>query len=164
WPEADGEVSEMIDLLEWYPRQMLQHTEPRYLTQLPGEESFYRYVPLGAGVGISPWNFPFALTAGMVCAAVVTGNTVVVKPATSSACVARMVELFEEAGVPDGVVNLVTGGGAAGEMLVDHPQMRWVSFTGSRAVGVRIYERASHVHPGQKWLKRMQLEMGGKNV
>jgi 1-pyrroline-5-carboxylate dehydrogenase len=166
WDEADGEVSEAVDLMEWYARQVLELGGRDRLAPWPGELTQFRYLPLGVGAVISPWNFPLALTTGMMTAAVVTGNCVVLKPAeTSSTTAAWLVEIFTELGLPPGVINLLTGRGeVAGEALVDHPQIRFVAFTGSREIGVRINERASKVHPGQRWLKRVQLEMGGKNA
>jgi 1-pyrroline-5-carboxylate dehydrogenase len=132
----------------------------------PGELTQFRYLALGVGAVISPWNFPLALATGMITAAVVAGNCVILKPAeTSSTTAAWLVDIFTELGLPPGVINLLTGRGEViGEALVDHPQIRFVAFTGSREVGVRIYERASRVNPGQRWLKRVQLEMGGKNA
>ncbi|MGH7667100.1 MAG: aldehyde dehydrogenase family protein, partial [Candidatus Dormibacteria bacterium] len=166
WDEADGEVSEVVDLMEWYARQALQLGERDQMAPWPGELTQFRYLPLGVGTVISPWNFPLALTTGMTTAALVCGNCVVLKPAeTSSTCAAWLVDLLGAAGLPDGVLNLLTGKGeVVGEALVDHPRSRFVAFTGSREVGVRIYQRASVVHPGQLWLKRIQLEMGGKNA
>jgi 1-pyrroline-5-carboxylate dehydrogenase len=166
WDEADGETAEAVDLMEWYARQMLELAPSRVLTPWPGEDTEFFYVPLGAGVIISPWNFPLALTTGMMTAAIVAGNTVVVKPASTSPTIAAwLVDLFREEGLPDGVINYLTGpGGAIGDALVDHPHTRFVAFTGSREVGIRINERAARVQPGQIWLKRIQLEMGGKNA
>ena len=166
WDEADGETAEAVDLVEWYARQMLQFAESRTLTPWAGEHTEFFYVPLGAGAIISPWNFPLALTIGMLSAALVTGNTVVVKPASASATtVAWLVAIFEEAGVPIGVINYVTGSGSAvGDQLVDHQRIRFIAFTGSKEVGTRIYDRGAKVQPGQIWLKRIQLEMGGKNA
>ncbi|MGB6770551.1 MAG: L-glutamate gamma-semialdehyde dehydrogenase [Candidatus Dormiibacterota bacterium] len=166
WSEADGEVSEAIDLMEFYARQALELGNRNGITPWPGELTEYRYLPLGVGAVISPWNFPLALATGMMTAAVVTGNCVILKPAeTSSTTAAWLVDIFSELGLPAGVISLLTGRGeVVGEALVDHPQIRFVAFTGSREVGVRINERASKVHPGQRWLKRVQLEMGGKNA
>jgi 1-pyrroline-5-carboxylate dehydrogenase len=166
WDEADGEVSEVVDLMEWYARQALELKDRDRMAPWPGELTEFRYLALGVGAVISPWNFPLALATGMVTAAVVAGNCVILKPAeTSSTTAAWLVEIFFELGLPPGVINLITGpGSVVGEALVDHPQIRFVAFTGSREVGVRIYERASKVHPGQLWLKRVQLEMGGKNA
>ena len=166
WDEADGEVAEVIDLMEWYARQALRLAVMDGITPIRGEINRFRYLPLGVGAVISPWNFPLSLTTGMMSAAVVTGNTVVVKPAeTSSTSVAWLVNIFRETHLPDGVINLLTGWGeVAGEALVDHPGVRFITFTGSREVGARIYERAARVTSGQRWLKRVQLEMGGKNA
>ena len=132
----------------------------------PGEYNRYDYIPLGVGVIISPWNFPFAIMAGTTVAAIVTGNTVLLKPATTTPIVAaKFVEVLEEAGLPAGVVNFIPGSGAEiGDYLVDHPNTRFISFTGSRDVGLRIYERASKVNEGQIWLKRVIAEMGGKDT
>ncbi|HVB54341.1 MAG TPA: L-glutamate gamma-semialdehyde dehydrogenase [Candidatus Acidoferrales bacterium] len=166
WDEADGEVSEVVDLMEWYARQALELSSRDRMAPWPGELTQFRYLPLGVGVVISPWNFPLALATGMMAAAVVAGNCVILKPAaTSSTCAAWLVQLFFNLGLPPGVINLLTGRGSViGDALVDHPQVRFVAFTGSREVGIRIFERASRVHPGQLWLKRVQLEMGGKNA
>jgi 1-pyrroline-5-carboxylate dehydrogenase len=169
WAEADGETAEAVDLMEWYGRRMLRLAPPQQLTPYPGEETAFYYVPLGVGAIISPWNFPLALTTGMTTAALVAGNTVVVKPSSASPTTASwLIDLLLEVGrdceIPDGTINLLTGpGGSVGDALVDHPRVRFVAFTGSRDVGVRINERASKVQPGQIWLKRIQLEMGGKN-
>jgi len=164
--EADGETAETADLMRWSAGLMLKLASPHALTPLAGEDTAFFYVPLGVGAIISPWNFPLALTAGMTSAAIVAGNTVVVKPASASATsVAWLVEIFRDVGLPPGVINYVTGpGGDIGDALVDHPRTRFVAFTGSMEVGIRIHERAAHVQPGQIWLKRTQLEMGGKNA
>lgn len=168
WDEADGEVAEVADLLEYYARQILelQHGPNGRLGKLPNEATDFFYVPLGVGAVISPWNFPMALTFGMAGAAVVAGNTVVIKPAsTSPASVYRIAEIFRQVGLPPGVMNMVTGSGSViGNTLVDHPRTRFVAFTGSMEVGIQIFERASRVQPGQIWLKRTVLEMGGKNA
>ncbi|WP_240620361.1 L-glutamate gamma-semialdehyde dehydrogenase, partial [Peribacillus acanthi] len=126
----------------------------------------YNYVPLGVGIIISPWNFPFAIMAGTAVAAIVTGNTVLLKPASTTPIVAaKFVEVMEEAGLPAGVLNFVPGNGSeVGDYLVDHPRTRFISFTGSRDVGIRIFERASKVNEGQIWLKRVIAEMGGKDT
>jgi 1-pyrroline-5-carboxylate dehydrogenase len=166
WDEADGEVAEAVDLVEWYGRQMLELDPPRRLTPFEGENTEFFYVPLGVGVVISPWNFPLALTIGMLSAAIVAGNTAIVKPSSNSpTTVAWLVALLKEAGLPAGVVAYLTGPGAnLGNRLVDDPRVRFVAFTGSRDVGVEIFERAAKTQPGQRWLKRVQLEMGGKNA
>ncbi len=166
WDEADGEAAEAVDLMEWYARQALELESRDKMVPWPGEATQFRYLPLGVGAVISPWNFPLALTTGMTSAALVSGNCVVLKPAeTASTTAAWLMDLLTEVGLPPGVLNLLSGRGeVAGEALVDHPQIRFVAFTGSREVGVRIYERAAVVHRGQRWLKRVQLEMGGKNA
>ncbi len=168
WDEADGEVAECADLMEYYALQMLRMagSQTRRLAKLADEATDFFYVPLGAGAIISPWNFPMALTFGMASAAMVAGNTVVIKPASASpVSVYQFARIFLEMGLPAGVMNLVTGPGrAVGDALIDHPRTRFIAFTGSMEVGVRIFERAAKVHPGQIWLKRTVLEMGGKNA
>jgi len=164
--EADGEIAEVADVLRWYAQQMLDLDRPRPLLPVDGEQTSLVYVPLGVGAIVSPWNFPLSLTTGMMSAALVAGNTVVVKPASASATSAAwLVDLFRECGAPAGVINLLTGsGGLIGDALVDHPQTRFVAFTGSKDVGVRINERAARLQAGQIWIKRVQLELGGKNA
>jgi len=165
WAEADGDTAEAIDFCEFYAREMLRWGGPHPLTPYPGEENEYRYIPLGVGVVIPPWNFPLAITTGMTVACIVTGNTVVLKPSSDAPFIAwKLFQVLEEAGVPPGVVNFLPGpGGAMGDALVEHPRVRFVAFTGSKEVGIRIHERAARVPPGQIWLKRMILEMGGKD-
>lgn len=165
WAEADADVAEAIDFLEFYGREMIRLAGPQPLTPLPGEDNRLTYIPLGVGVVIPPWNFPFAIMAGMTCAALVAGNTVVLKPASTSPVIAaRFVELMEEAGLPAGVLNFVPGSGSEiGDLLVDHPRTRFVSFTGSRDVGLRINERIARPAQGQIWIKRLIAEMGGKD-
>lgn len=165
WVEADGDTAEAIDFLEFYGRQMMELSQQQPLESFSGEDNWLSYLPLGVGIVIPPWNFPLAILVGMTSAAIVTGNTVVLKPASATPVIAyRFVELLEEAGMPPGVVNLVSGfGGEIGDYLVDHPKTRFISFTGSKEVGLRIYERAAKVHPGQIWLKRVVAEMGGKD-
>jgi 1-pyrroline-5-carboxylate dehydrogenase len=145
---------------------MLRYASPPPLTQLPGEHDSLVYVPLGVGAVIPPWNFPLAILVGMTTAAIVTGNTVVVKPSSDSPAVAwAFYQLMEEIGLPPGVFNFVTGGGGTvGDTLVRHPKTRFVSFTGSREVGVGINKLAAEVQPGQIWLKRVVAEMGGKDA
>ena len=166
WAEADADTAEAIDFLEFYAREMLRYAEPQPVTPLPGERGSLVYVPLGVGAVIPPWNFPLAIMAGMASAAIVTGNTVVVKPSSDSPAIAwQFHSLLEEAGLPPGVFNYVTGGGATvGDTMVRHPKTRFVSFTGSRDVGVGINRLASEVQPGQIWLKRVVAEMGGKDA
>ncbi len=166
WTEADADVAELIDFAEYYARQMLQLAGPQPIVPYPNENNSLVYLPLGVGAVIPPWNFPSAITGGMTLAAVVAGNTVVLKPAsTAPAIAAQFMAILGEAGVPDGVVNLLTGpGGSIGDALVDSPKTRFIAFTGSKEVGLRIFERASRVQPGQHWLKRTILEMGGKDA
>ncbi len=166
WNEADADTAEAIDFLEYYGRQMLTIKDGQPVESRPGERNRYDYIPLGVGVIISPWNFPFAIMAGTTVAAVVTGNTVLLKPASTTPVIAyKFVEVLEEAGLPAGVVNFIPGSGAeVGDYLVDHPHTRFISFTGSRDVGLRINQRASVVNEGQIWIKRVIAEMGGKDT
>jgi 1-pyrroline-5-carboxylate dehydrogenase len=165
WAEADGDTAEAIDFLEFYGREMLRYGADQPVVKYPGEKGKLVYVPLGVGVVIPPWNFPLAILAGMTSAAVVTGNTVVLKPSSDSPLIAwQYMEVMREAGLPPGVVNFVSGpGGAVGDTLVGHPKTRFVSFTGSKEVGIHINELAAKVQPGQIWLKRVVAEMGGKD-
>ncbi|PDW03775.1 L-glutamate gamma-semialdehyde dehydrogenase [Candidatus Viridilinea mediisalina] len=166
WVEADADVAEAIDFAEYYARQALHHqATSQPLLPWPGESNSLNYIPLGAGLAIPPWNFPLAITTGLVIAPLVVGNTLVLKPSSVAPVIAaKLVELLEEAGLPSGVVNYLPGSGAAvGDLLVDHPLTRFVSFTGSKEVGLRINERASIRQPGQLWIKRTILEMGGKD-
>jgi 1-pyrroline-5-carboxylate dehydrogenase len=166
WNEADADTAEAIDFLEFYARQMLKIKDGVPVESRPGEYNRYDYIPLGVGIIISPWNFPFAIMAGTTVAAIVTGNTVLLKPASTTPVVAaKFVEVMEEAGLPAGVLNFVPGSGAeVGDYLVDHPKTRFISFTGSRDVGLRIFERASKLNDGQIWMKRVIAEMGGKDT
>jgi 1-pyrroline-5-carboxylate dehydrogenase len=166
WPEADADTAEAIDFLEYYGREALRLAGPHPLPRLAGEDNELMYLPLGAGVVIPPWNFPLAITCGMTAAAIVTGNTAILKPASLTPIIAaRLVDLLEEAGSPPGVVNFLPGsGGEVGDFLVGHPRTRFISFTGSREVGTHIYALASQVQQGQRWLKRVVAEMGGKDA
>ena len=166
WPEADGDTAEAIDFLEFYGREMLHYAGDQPLVKLPGEENHLDYIPLGVVAVIPPWNFPLAIMAGMTTAAFVTGNTVVLKPSSDAPTIAyKFFEVLEEAGLPAGVVNFMTGSGAeVGDVIVDHPKTRFVAFTGSKEVGLRINERAAKVHDGQIWIKRVIAEMGGKDA
>lgn len=165
WHEADADVAESIDFLEFYAREMLRYGVSHPVEKNPGERGKLVYIPLGVGVVIPPWNFPLAILAGMTSAAIVTGNTVVLKPSSDSPLIGwAFVEIMEAAGLPPGVLNFVSGpGGAVGDTLVLHPRTRFVSFTGSKEVGIHIYEAAAKVQPGQVWLKRVVAEMGGKD-
>ncbi|MFD0589896.1 L-glutamate gamma-semialdehyde dehydrogenase [Paenibacillus sp. GCM10027627] len=166
WVEADGDTAEAIDFMEFYGREMERLSEPQPIVPLSGEHNDLVYLPLGVGIVIPPWNFPLAILAGMTMAAIVAGNTVVLKPASPTAVIAaKFMELLEEAGVPDGVVNFLPGaGGDIGDFLVEHPLTRFICFTGSREVGLRINEKAAAVQQGQKWMKRVIAEMGGKDT
>ncbi len=166
WAEADADVAEAIDFLEFYGREMLRLAQHQSLTPYPGEENNLTYIPLGGGAIIPPWNFPCAIMVGMTAAAIVAGNTVVLKPASAAAAIAaKFVEIMEDIHLPAGVLNFLPGpGGAIGDTLVTHPQTRFVAFTGSRAVGTRINQLAAVQQPGQRWLKRTILEMGGKDA
>ena len=166
WPEADADVAEAIDFLEYYGRCAAEWAGPPALTPVAGEENEMVYLPLGAGVVLPPWNFPLAIATGMTAAAIVAGNTVVLKPSSvAPVMAAKLVEVLEAAGLPPGVVNYLPGpGGEVGDFLVGHPRTRFVCFTGSREVGCRTYAQAANVVPGQVWLKRIIAEMGGKDV
>jgi RHH-type proline utilization regulon transcriptional repressor/proline dehydrogenase/delta 1-pyrroline-5-carboxylate dehydrogenase len=166
WAEADGDIREAIDFLLFYAQQMRVRGLPRLTQHVPGEESYQHYWPRGVALVIAPWNFPMAILTGMVSAALVTGNTVIMKPAEQSAvCGAMLMEMFEEAGVPPGVLNFLPGKGRViGQHLVDHKDVHMIAFTGSREVGLRIWESAGQTRPGQLELKRVVCEMGGKNA
>ncbi len=166
WPEADADIAELIDFCEYYGREMLRLAGPQKLTPMRGEKNYLRYIPLGVGVIIPPWNFAAAIMGGMTVAAIVTGNTAVVKPSSDSPTIAAIfVDILFEAGVPRDVVSFFTGpGSTAGEALVNHPKTRFIAFTGSKEAGLRISEQASRKQPGQMWIKRTVLEMGGKDA
>jgi 1-pyrroline-5-carboxylate dehydrogenase len=166
WPEADGDVSEAIDFCEYYARQMERFASPPELVQMPGERDNMVYLPLGAGVIIPPWNFPLAIMTGMSVAALVCGNTIVIKPSSETpAIAAKFAEVLLEAGFPARSFALCTGSGSSvGDVLVEHPKTRFVSFTGSRDVGLRINELAAKPRKGQIWIKRVVAEMGGKDA
>ncbi len=165
WAEADGDVAEALDFCEFYAREMLRLAGPQPITPISGEENELRYIPLGVGVVISPWNFPLAIMLGMSSAAWVAGNTVVLKPSSDSPAVAaQWMGILQEAGLPSEVVNFLTGSGSVvGDTLVKHPQTRFISFTGSKEVGLNINEQAAKTAPGQIWIKRVVAEMGGKD-
>lgn len=166
WKEADGETAEAIDFLEFYGRQMLKIKDGMPVNSRPIEHNRFDYIPLGVGLVISPWNFSFAIMAGTAVAAMVTGNTVLLKPASVTPVIAyKFMEVLEEAGMPAGIINYIPGPGSeVGDYLVNHPRTRFISFTGSREVGLNIFENAAKVQPGQIWLKRTILEMGGKDT
>jgi 1-pyrroline-5-carboxylate dehydrogenase len=165
WAEADGDIGETIDFLEFYAREALRLHNAETPVQLPGEHDQLRYIPLGVGAVIPPWNFPCAIMAGMTTAAVVCGNTVILKPSSDSPTIAaKFFEVLLEAGMPDGVVNFCPGSGATfGNAIVEHPKTRFVAFTGSKEVGLDIHQRAATPRKGQIWIKRTILEMGGKD-
>jgi 1-pyrroline-5-carboxylate dehydrogenase len=165
WIEADADVGETIDFLEFYAREALRLAEAKTPIQYPGEKNELLYIPLGVGAVIPPWNFPFAIMAGMTAAAIVTGNTVILKPSSDSPTIAaKFIEVLEEAGMPGGVVNFCPGSGATfGNAVVEHKKTRFIAFTGSKEVGLEIHERAAKTQPGQIWIKRTILEMGGKD-
>lgn len=165
WGEADADIAETIDFLEFYAREALRLSHAQTPIQLPGERDQLRYIPLGVGAVIPPWNFPCAIMAGMTTAAIVCGNTVVLKPSSDSPTIAaKFFEVLQEAGMPDGVVNFCPGSGATfGNAIVEHPKTRFVAFTGSKEVGLDIHARAAQPRKGQIWIKRTVLEMGGKD-
>ena len=166
WAEADGDIAETIDFCEYYSREALRLSKTELPVQMPGERDTLRYIPLGVGAVIPPWNFPSAIMAGMTLASIVSGNTVILKPSSDSPTIAaKFVELLEEAGMPGGVVNFCPGAGASfGNAVVAHPKTRYVAFTGSREVGLDINKSAAEHRPGQLWIKRTILEMGGKDA
>jgi 1-pyrroline-5-carboxylate dehydrogenase len=165
WAEADADIAETIDFCEFYSREALRLSRVETPVQLPGEHDQLQYVPLGVGAVIPPWNFPAAIMAGMTLASIVCGNTVILKPSSDSPTIAaKFFEVLQEAGMPDGVVNFCPGsGGSFGNAVVEHPKVRYIAFTGSKAVGLDINARAAQPRPGQIWIKRTILEMGGKD-
>jgi 1-pyrroline-5-carboxylate dehydrogenase len=165
YAEADADTAEGIDFLEFYAREILRYSAKQPITPIPGEDNELVYIPLGVGAIIPPWNFPFAILVGMSSAAIVTGNTIVLKPSSDTPMMGRLFyEIMEEAGLPKGVLNFLPGSGSeVGNTLVAHPKLRFVSFTGSMEVGIQINEIAAKVQPGQIWLKRVIAEMGGKD-
>ena len=168
WGEAESDSSEALDFMEFYARQALRFAAPQPLTQSPNQDEVNEvfYIPLGAGLVIPPWNFPLAILAGMAAAAIVSGNTVVLKPSSDTPIIAaKFCELMESIGLPAGVLNfLPCSGGEVGDSLVAHPKTRFISFTGSMEVGLRINELAAKTPPGQIWIKRVVAEMGGKDT
>jgi RHH-type transcriptional regulator, proline utilization regulon repressor / proline dehydrogenase / delta 1-pyrroline-5-carboxylate dehydrogenase len=166
WAEADGDIREALDFCNFYAHQMRLIGRPRLTQQVPGEESYQHYWPRGVALVIAPWNFPIAILCGMVSAALVTGNTVIMKPSEQSLNIgAMLMEIFEEAGVPSGVLNFLNGRGSViGAHLVDHKDVDLIAFTGSREVGLGIWESAGKTREGQRELKHVICEMGGKNA
>jgi 1-pyrroline-5-carboxylate dehydrogenase len=166
WPEADADVAELIDFCEFYAREAIRLGGPQKLHPIKGEKNYLKYIPLGVGIIIPPWNFAAAIMGGMTVASIVTDNTAIVKPSSDSPTIAAIfVDILYEAGVPRDVVSFFTGpGSTAGEALVTHPKTRYIAFTGSKEAGLRISEQAAKAPKGQKWIKRTVLEMGGKDA
>ncbi|MGQ9571968.1 MAG: L-glutamate gamma-semialdehyde dehydrogenase [Dehalococcoidia bacterium] len=166
WREADADVAEAIDYLEYYAREAIALGNPLELPSVPGEHNEYRYQPRGVAAIISPWNFPLAIPCGMLTAALVVGNTVILKPAGPAPLIAaRLVDILRRAGAPPGVVQFLPGpGGAVGATLVEHPDVDLIAFTGSREVGLWIVEKAGQTSVGQRGIKKVIAEMGGKNA
>ncbi len=165
WAEADGDIAELIDFCDFYALEAIRLSKAEPPVRLPGERDYLRYIPLGVGAVIPPWNFPGAIMGGMTLASVVCGNTVILKPSGDSPTIAaKFFEILEEAGLPDGVVNFCPGHGSSfGNAIVEHPKTRYIAFTGSKEVGLHINQRAAVQQPGQIWIKRTILEMGGKD-
>jgi len=166
WVEADADTAEAIDFMEYYAREMVRLADEHTLVKIEGEDNELVYIPLGVGAVIPPWNFPGAIMVGMTSASFVTGNTVVLKPASTSPMIAwQFMRILEDVGLPGGVVNFLTGSGSTiGDTLIEHPQVRFIAFTGSRDVGLRINQLAAKPQKGQRWIKRTILEMGGKDA
>jgi 1-pyrroline-5-carboxylate dehydrogenase len=163
--EADADTCEAIDFLEFYGREVLRFAEKQPIIPVKGEKNKMIYIPLGVGVIIPPWNFPFAILIGTACAAIAAGNTIVLKPSSDSPMMGWLfADIMNSLGLPKGVLNYVVASGAeAGDYLVQHPKTRFISFTGSMEVGLRINELAAKTSPGQIWIKRVIAEMGGKD-
>ena len=166
WTESEADVAEAIDFCRYYAHQAIAMAEPVPVHTFPGEVNESWLQPIGAGVAIPPWNFPVAILVGMAVGPVAAGNTIVLKPASATPMLGwAFMKLVSEAGVPPGVINFLPGSGSViGDRLVDHPRTRFINFTGSKEVGLRIGERAAKVQPGQVWLKRAYMEMGGKDA
>lgn len=164
--EADADTCEAIDFLELYAREALRYGQDQALTPFPGEKDRYFYIPLGVGLAIPPWNFPFAIMIGITSAAIVTGNTVIMKPSSDTPMMAWLfADIMRQVGLPDGVLNyFVASGAEAGDYMVEHPKTRFISFTGSMEVGLRINALAAKKSEGQIWIKRVVAEMGGKDT
>lgn len=166
WIEADAETCEAIDFCEYYAREMARLSGTQLVVQLPGERDEMVYLPLGLGIVIPPWNFPLAILCGMAVAALVAGNTIIIKPSSETPTIgAVFTELLLEAGFPAEAISFLPGsGGVIGDVLVSHPKTRFISFTGSRDVGLSVNELAAKTQPGQIWIKRVVAEMGGKDA
>lgn len=165
WAEADGDVAEAIDFCEYYGREMIRLSQPQPITPYAGEENHLSYIPLGVGLVVPPWNFPLAILVGMTTAAIVAGNTVILKPSSETPAIAyQFYKVMEETGLPAGVLNFLPGpGSSVGDHLVTNAKTRFIAFTGSKEVGLRINELAAKPQPGQLWIKRVIAEMGGKD-
>jgi predicted delta-1-pyrroline-5-carboxylate dehydrogenase group 2 len=164
WPEADADVCEAIDFLEYYAREAVELDRGAALLQVPGEHNRMRYAPRGVVAVVAPWNFPVAIPCGMTAAALATGNAAILKPAEQApGCALAIVEALREAGVPPDALALLPGEGDAGAALVAHPGVHAIAFTGSAAVGLEILRSAAEPREGQTHLKRVIAEMGGKN-
>ncbi|QQR56879.1 MAG: L-glutamate gamma-semialdehyde dehydrogenase [Candidatus Melainabacteria bacterium] len=165
WAEADGDVAEAIDFCEFYAREMIRLSGPQPLTPSLGEENELQYIPLGVGLVVPPWNFPLAILVGMTTAAIVAGNTVILKPSSETPGIAyQFYKVMEETGLPKGVLNFLPGpGSSVGDHLVQNAKTRFIAFTGSKEVGLRINELAAKPQKGQLWIKRVIAEMGGKD-
>ena len=165
WGEADGDTAEAIDFMEYYAREALRYGKPIPVVQTEDQNELH-YVPLGVGVILPPWNFPLAILCGMATAALVAGNTIVMKPAEQSLTIGwKLFELLEGVGFPRGVVNFISGHGRViGQAMVEHPKTRFISFTGSKEVGLHLAAEAGKTRPGQRWIKRLVAEMGGKDA
>lgn len=163
--EADADTCEAIDFLEFYGREALRYSYDQHLTPFAGEKDRYFYIPLGVGICIPPWNFPFAIMVGITSAAIVSGNTVVMKPSSDTPMMAWLfADIMYKVGLPKGVLNFFVASGAeAGDYMIQHPKTRFISFTGSMEVGLRINELAAKKSEGQIWIKRVIAEMGGKD-
>jgi 1-pyrroline-5-carboxylate dehydrogenase len=166
WTEAEADVAEAIDFCEYYARQALEFAKPLPIHPYPGEINQSWLQPLGAGLVLPPWNFPLAIAVGMAIGPVAAGNTVVIKPSSYTPLIGSVfMEIVASAGLPPGIINFLPGlGSEVGDYLVDHARTRFINFTGSRDVGVRITARAAQIHPGQEWLKRVYTELGGKDA
>jgi RHH-type proline utilization regulon transcriptional repressor/proline dehydrogenase/delta 1-pyrroline-5-carboxylate dehydrogenase len=166
WVEADGDIIEAIDFCRFYAKEMRRLAKPFRTGHAPGELSLYQYSPVGVAAVIAPWNFPLAILAGMTTSCLVTGNTVLMKPAEQSSLIAyRLYQILREAGVPADVLHFLPGRGeVVGEVLTSHIDVDIVSFTGSQEVGLRILQKASNFQPGQARIKKTVLELGGKNA
>lgn len=166
WDQAYADVTEAIDFLEYYAREMIRLGVPQRVGNSPGELNHYFYEPKGLAAIIAPWNFPLAIALGMASAAIVTGNPVIFKPSNITGIIGhQLVQIFREAGLPAGVFNYLPGKGSVmGDFLVDHPDISLIAFTGSVETGLRILDRAAKVYPGQPNVKKIIAEMGGKNA